>query len=50
MPIVIPRQGDIPVQATTLSQEQSDKIWEAIIRAWANKHREELAELLEVNQ
>ena len=50
MPIVIPRQGDATIQAPMLSQEQSDKIWEAIIRAWANKHREELAELLDANQ
>lgn len=49
MPIVIPREGTIPAEPAPLTQEQKDKIWEAIIRNWAQKHPDALKNLQEVN-
>ena len=49
MPIIIPREGVIPPPAAPpLTQEQKDKIWEAIIKNWAQAHPEAIKNLVEV--
>lgn len=48
MPIIIPREGAIPPAPQVLTQEQKDKIWENIIKNWAQKHPEALKNLQEV--
>lgn len=48
MPIVIPREGPIPPAPAALTQEQKDKIWENIIKNWAQKNPEALKNLVEV--
>ena len=40
MPIVIPRDKDIPLCPPTLSQEQQDKLWEQIVRSYLQHHPE----------
>lgn len=41
MPIIMSRGGAV-LSAPTIPQEQSDKAWESLVRAWAKKHPEAL--------
>ena len=41
MPIVMSRSGTV-LSAPEVTQEQSNKMWEALIRKWAKKHPEAL--------
>jgi len=41
MPIVISRSGTV-LSAPEISQEQSNKMWETLVRNWAKKHPEAL--------
>lgn len=47
MPIVIPRTGDIELQAPTISQEQQDSLWAAFVTSWLDKHPEEFQQMLD---
>ena len=42
MPIVISRQTGAPVQASPMTQEQTNLAWEHILRAYLDKHPEVL--------
>lgn len=42
MPIVISRETGAPVQASPMTQEQSNAAWEIILRAYLSKHQEVL--------
>lgn len=46
MPITIPRTGNLPPADSLLTQEQKDRAWEAIIRAWAQKHPDRVKQIL----
>lgn len=47
MPIVISRSGAVIPEEPVLTQEQIDKLWESIIKNWAQKHPAELKNLKE---
>lgn len=40
MPVVIPRDKNIPLCPPTLSQEQQDKLWEQLVRNYLKVHPE----------
>lgn len=40
MPVVIPRDKDIPLCPPTLPQDQQDKLWEQIVRSYLKLHPE----------
>lgn len=42
MPIVVPRRRDAEITQTAVSKEQRENAWEAIIKAYINKHPEVL--------
>lgn len=42
MPIVISREAGAPVQASPMTQEQTNAVWEIILRAYLSKHPEVL--------
>lgn len=44
MPIVISRQTGA-IKAPEYTQEQKDRAWEAITRAWANANKDRLRDL-----
>lgn len=46
MPILIPRTGSIPPVDSILTQEQKDRAWEEIIRAWARKNPDRIKQIL----
>lgn len=49
MPIVVPRRRDAEITQIAVPKEQRDIAWEAIIKAYINKHPEVLQEM-EVKQ
>ena len=48
MPIVISRSGAVIPAEPVLTQEQKDKLWESIIKNWAQRHPDALKNLQEV--
>ena len=42
MPIVVPRRGDAEITQTTVPKEQREIAWDAIVKAYINKHPEVL--------
>lgn len=42
MPIVVPRRRDAEITQIAVSKEQREIAWEAIIKAYINKHPEVL--------
>ena len=46
MPIVISRSGDTSQKQQTITQEQRDELWAAVVRNWIDKHQDEFAVLL----
>ena len=49
MPIVIPREKGAPVQASAMTQEQTNLAWEHILRAYLDKHPEVLRTAINTN-
>lgn len=47
MPIVIPRDKEVPTEIPVLTQEQRSKVWEQIVASWAEKHPEVFKDLME---
>lgn len=47
MPIIIPRDGQLSPPNPPLTQEQKEKIWENIIKNWAQNHPEELKKIMD---
>lgn len=46
MPIVIPRNGDIDLNACAVTQSQRDALWAAFVTSWLNKNQDSFAEML----
>jgi len=48
MPIIIAREGPVEPKITTpLTKQQTQEIWESIVRNWCDKHPDRLRELME---
>lgn len=40
MPIVIPREGPVIIDPKAVPQEYRDRLWEQVVKNWAERHPE----------
>lgn len=50
MPIVIARTGEVTPKVSTISQDQREALWAAIVKNWTEKHPEEFQAMLAAPQ